>query len=182
MNEMPLRYKRTAIWLHWMAALLMIFMLFWGEELMEVRPGQSLAGWEPSAHASFGVLILLLTVARLLWRATNPPPELPQTISRIERMVSQTTHAAFYLLMIAIPLLGLLALMPYGADRIDVEQVTFFKLFSLDFMPNAGGWTRGAHEIASNIAKILVVLHVLSALKHQFWNRDGLLWRMSPRR
>jgi cytochrome b561 len=90
-------------------------------------------------------------------------------------------HGAFYVLMIAIPILGLMALIPFGLEHSDVDKVTFFKLLPLAFMPNFGEWTAEAHEIASNIAKILVILHVLAALKHQFWNRDGLLKRMSPR-
>jgi cytochrome b561 len=181
MSEKPLRYTTTAIWLHWITALLMIFMLFWGEELMEVRRGQSLANWQPSAHASLGVLILLLTVARLLWRTGNPAPAFPQSIANWERALSHLMHWAFYGLMIAIPVLGLMALAPFGLEHTDVDQVTFFKLFPLAFMPNFGEWTAEAHEIASNIAKILVILHVLAALKHQFWNKDGLLSRMSPR-
>ncbi len=31
------------------------------------------------------------------------------------------------------------------------------------------------------ITAVLMILHVLAALKHQFWDRDGLLMRMSPR-
>jgi cytochrome b561 len=181
MSEKSLRYTKAAIWLHWITALLMIFMLFWGEELMEVRRGQSLASWQPSAHASVGVLILLLAIARLLWRAGHLPPPLPQGTTRFEEIASRLTHGAFYGLMIAIPVLGLMALAPFGLEHTDVDQVTFFKLLPLAFMPNFGGWTAEAHEIASSIAKILVILHVLAALKHQFWNKDGLLSRMSPR-
>jgi cytochrome b561 len=158
----------------------MIFMLFWGEELMEVRRGQSLANWQPSAHASLGVLILLLTVARLLWRTGNPAPALPQSIANWERAQSHLMHWTFYGLMIGIPVLGLMALAPFGLEHTDVDQVMFFKLLPLAFMPNFGELTAEAHEIASNIAKILVILHVLAALKHQFWNKDGLLTRMSP--
>jgi cytochrome b561 len=182
MRDKAPRYTRTAVWLHWITAALLIFMLILGEDLIRVPRGGSLAGRQPSAHASFGFLVLLLALARLSWRWVHPAPDLSTSMASWERALSHLTHWAFYALLIAIPLLGLLALAPYGVDRSDVEQVTFFRLFSLAFMPNAGGWTLEAHEIASNIAKILVVLHVLGALKHQFWNRDGLLWRMSPRR
>jgi cytochrome b561 len=30
------------------------------------------------------------------------------------------------------------------------------------------------------VAKVLVILHVMAALKHQFWDKDGLLGRMRP--
>jgi cytochrome b561 len=181
MSETSLRYTKTAVWLHWITAALMIFMLFWGEELMEVPRGQSLANWQPSAHATIGILILLLAIARLLWQAGHPAPPLPESTARWEDIASRLMHGAFYVLMIAIPVLGLMALVPFGLEHIDVDQVMFFKLFPLAIMPNLGEWTAEAHEIASNIAKILVILHVLAALKHQFWDRDGLLMRMSPR-
>jgi len=181
MNEISPRYTKTAIWLHWVTAALMIFMLFWGEELMEVQRGQSLANWQPSAHASIGILILLLAITRLLWQAGHPAPPLPQSTARWEDIASHLMHGAFYGLMIAIPVLGLMALAPFGLERADADKVTFFKLLPLAFIPNFGEWTAEAHEIASNIAKILVILHVLAALKHQFWNKDGLLTRMSPR-
>ena len=175
-----MRYTKVAIWLHWITAALMIFMLVWGEDLIKVRRGESLAGWQPSAHATIGVLILLLAVARLLWRASNPPPALPSGMSSFERLASHATHGAFYVLMIAIPVLGLLALVPFGETHTDVEQVQFLRLFSLNFMPNLGEWSLEAHEIAATLAKLLVILHVLAALKHQFWNKDGLLKRMAP--
>ena len=174
------RYTKPAIWLHWITAVLMIFMLFFGEDFIRVAPGASLAGWEPSAHASFGVLILLLGLARLLWRFGNPPPALPATTPRWQELASHATHWAFYALMIAIPVLGLLALAPYGADRLDVESVSFFKLFPLAFMPNLGEWTANAHGLLATVAQILVIVHVAAALKHQFWDKDGLLSRMRP--
>ena len=36
------------------------------------------------------------------------------------------------------------------------------------------------HEMLSNVLLGLAALHVLAALKHQFFDRDGLLLRMVP--
>jgi cytochrome b561 len=69
---------------------------------------------------------------------------------------------------------------PYGAERLDVDKVVFFNLFPVAFMPNLGAWTMSAHEILGNIAKALIILHVIAALKHQFWDKDKLLQRMNP--
>jgi cytochrome b561 len=180
MAEPLARYTKTAIWLHWIVAIVMIFMLFFGEDLIRVPKGASLGGWQPTAHASWGVVILLLGVARLLWRIGHKPPALPASISTWQAKASHLTHYAFYALMIAIPIFGLLALIPYGVARTDVDQVVFFNLFSLAFMPNLGDWTMSAHELLGDAAKILVIVHVLAALKHQFWDKDGLLSRMRP--
>jgi cytochrome b561 len=173
------RYSSPAIWLHWIIAILMLFMLIVGGDYMRLPRGTSLTGWQPSAHASFGILILLLGVARLLWRLGNRPPALPQTMPRWQISASHATHWAFYVLMVGIPVTGLLALVPYGAERLNVEHVTFFDLFPVAFMPNLGSWTGGAHELLSRVAKALVLVHVIAALKHQFWDKDGLLGRIS---
>jgi hypothetical protein len=69
---------------------------------------------------------------------------------------------------------------PYGAARMDVDQVSFFKLFPVAFMPNLGDWTLEAHELLSKAAQVLIIVHVIAALKHQFWDKDGLLSRMRP--
>jgi cytochrome b561 len=174
------RYTKPAIWLHWIIAILMIFMLVFGEDFIRVPRGGSLGGWQPTAHASWGVVILLLAVARLLWRIGHKPPPLPAVMPGWQVTASHITHWTFYALMIAIPIFGLLALIPYGAERTDVDQVVFFNLFPLAFMPNLGEWTMSAHELLGNIAKLLIIVHVLAALKHQFWDKDGLLSRMRP--
>ena len=174
-------YSQPAIWLHWVTAILMIFMLFWGEDLIRVPDGAPLAGWRPSAHASLGILILLLGLARLLWRLGNPPPPLPTGMSPWQMTASHATHRIFYVLMIAIPLTGLLAIVPYGAERPDGDDVTLFALVPARFLPDLGGWTGNVHTSLTFIAKALVVLHIAAVLKHQFWEKDGLLRRMLPR-
>ncbi len=180
MTDTVTRYTKTAIWLHWIAALVMLFMLFLSEDFIKVPRGASMAGWQPTTHASWGVMVLLLAIARLLWRAGHPPPALPATTTGWQATASHLTHAALYALMIIIPISGLLALVPYGAERLDVDQVVFFNLFSLAFMPDLGNWTKEAHELLGKAAQILVILHIVAALKHQFWDKDRIFSRMRP--
>jgi cytochrome b561 len=182
MTPTPERYSTVAIWLHWIIVPLMIFMLFFSEDLIKLPRGASIGPdtWQPTAHASFGFLVLLLGLARLFWRLGHTPPPLPAATPRWQIIASHVTHAAFYVLLIAIPLFGLLALAPYGVNHAGVENVTFFKLFSLAFMPNLGHWTSLVHELLGKLAQVLVIIHVVAALKHQFWDRDGLLGRMRP--
>ncbi len=172
------KYTKVAIALHWVIAILMIFMLFFSEDLIKVPRGSSLADWGPTAHASIGLLILLLSVVRIGWRLSNPPPPLPTNMPYWQVMATQVSHAGFYLLLIAIPLLGWFAMAPYAAEHTDPQAVTFFKLFAVDIMPDIGGWTIEAHDIVGKLAMFLLFLHVLAALKHQFIDKDGLMRRM----
>jgi cytochrome b561 len=162
------RYSRVAVILHWLIALLIIFLLFPGGDFMDVRRGQDLAGWQPTAHASLGSLVLLLTLLRIVWRARHrPAPHVPP-LPRWQSIAAETVHGLFYVLMLALPLTGLFALQHFGAERVNPEAVTFFKTFSLYSLPNLGGWVEEAHELAGTAAKALLALHVLAALKHQF--------------
>jgi len=181
MSTHAARYTRPAIWLHWIIAALMMFMLFqqfFGNNLIRVPVGGSLAGWKPSAHASIGILILLLGLARLFWRLGNPPPALPASMPRWQVRASRATHWTFYALMFALPVTGMLALVPYGAERLDVQNVAFFNLVPVALAPDLGSWTGALHELLTNVAKLLVIVHVLATLRHQFWDRDAILKRM----
>ena len=180
MSTPAARYTRPAIWLHWITAVLMLFMLFYGDDYIRVPRGGSLGGWQPSAHASLGIMILQLGLARLLWRIGHPPPALPPTVPRWQAVVSRATHRAFYGLMLALPVTGLLAIAPFGTERLDLDQVRYLGLIPVAFMPNLGNWTIDAHGLLANFAQALVIVHVLAALKHQFLDRDGILARMRP--
>ena len=171
------RYTAVAITLHWVIAILMIFMLFPGEDMIKVERGASLGSWEPTAHASVGLLVLILSILRVIWRLVNPPPALPP-MPDWQILATKALHGLFYVLLIAIPLTGWLAIVPYGAERLDVEMVTFFKIFSVAILPNLGDWSSEVHELLGTLAKLLLFIHVLAALKHQFWDRDGTLTRM----
>jgi cytochrome b561 len=171
------KYTKVAIALHWVIAILVLFLLFPGEELIEVERGQSLADWGPTAHASLGMLVLILTVVRIAWRLMHAAPPLPP-MPAWQVKATAALHGLLYVLMLAIPLFGWMALAPFGAERLDPQAVTFFRLFPLDVWPNLGGWTAEMHEIGGTLAKILVILHVLAALKHQFIDKDGLMRRM----
>jgi cytochrome b561 len=180
MDATQYRYTKTAVWLHWIIAILIVFLLFPGHELIEVRRGGDLSDWGPTAHASLGVLVFLLSLFRMYWRVTHRAPALPTTMPRWQMTASHALHGLFYVMMLALPLTGWLALQNFGSERLNPEAVSFFKMFSLYGFVDLGGWTGEAHEIAGNVTKAMLALHVLAALKHQFWDKDGLLRRMSP--
>jgi len=175
------KYTKVAIALHWIIAVLMLYMLFPGDELIEVPRGETMSLWGPTAHASLGILVLILTLVRIAWRLGNPPPPPPAGMPGWQITATAVVHGILYLLMLAIPLFGWFALAPYGAARLDANAVSFFWLFPVNVMPDIGGWTGEVHELTGNLAKILIGIHVLAALKHQFIDKDGLMRRMTFR-
>jgi cytochrome b561 len=172
------RYTTVAILLHWAIAVLMIYMLFWGEDLISRTHGT----FGPSLHATIGVAILVLSFARLAWRVANPPPALPATTKSWEAKAGHITHGLFYVLMIGMPLTGLMAFTGHLVMHSDAVGSTIFGLMPVPALPNFGLGLSVLllHTIGSKVGIALVFLHVVAALKHQFWDKDGILRRMLP--
>jgi cytochrome b561 len=173
------RYNLVAIILHWVTALLIIYMLVWGGGLIKGQPWNHVAATNPGLHASLGLSILILTAARLVWRLMNPPPpDVP--MPKWQALASHVLHWGLYALLVLIPLSGLAALDKSIADKHpEYADLTFFNLFT---MPHFSlPWFGSTHGLLTNLTWALLALHVVAALKHQFIDKDRLMNRMSLR-
>ena len=181
MATLSQRYSIVAIIMHWASALLIIYMIFWGEGLVRGQPWMNppVPANNPGLHASLGILILALAVARLAWRMMNPPPaDVPMPVWQARS--SHALHWAFYALMILIPLSGMAQWNKSIAGKYpEFADLDFFNLFPIPHysMPAFGS----LHGLMTNAAMVLLFLHVAAALKHQFLDKDNMLKRMSPR-
>ena len=59
-----------------------------------------------SWHKWAGVTVFLLVLFRLAWRATHPPPPLPDHLPKVMRFAAHAGHTLLYGLMFVIPLSG----------------------------------------------------------------------------
>lgn len=181
-----LKYDAVAMTLHWVTAVLIIFMIIFGEDLIKVRSGADAASvtvggfFLPSVHVTIGVTVLILSVLRLLWRLVNPPPPLPDTMAPWEKLISKLMHLLFYIALIGLPLTGWLSFGHYVTGRPAVASSQVFGLFPLPLAPDLGDIGGALHGLGSNATMVLVILHVLAALKHHFLNRDDVMRRMLP--
>ena len=176
MNANVISYSKGVIWLHWLIAALMITMLFFGEDMIQ----HATASFYPSLHASLGISILVLSLVRIWWRLSHPVPALPATIKNWEKKISHATHFIFYVLMIGLPLSGLMTFTTESAREAAVAGASLFGILPVPSLPNIGGIAGIIHGLGAKIGQVLVILHILAALKHQFWDKDNLLKRMSP--
>lgn len=179
------RYDSVAMALHWVIAVLMIYMVFFGEDLM--RNGERLANsdpaaaiFQPSIHVTIGVSILVLTLIRVVWRLTHRPPDYPPTMKRYEVVGSKALHGIFYLLLIGLPLTGWIALGGLVNQHPVMAGIDVFGAFPMPQPPFTSRIFRELHALGSNLAMALIGLHVLAALKHQFLDGDGVFRRMLP--
>ena len=177
MAEPRNRYSTVSLVLHWLIAALVVtqIVLVMAHEATEGPASRELL----SLHKSVGLSILVLTLVRLGWRIANPAIPLPMAMPRWQKLLARTNHVLFYVLLIAMPLVGWAASSAAGRD------IVWFGLFNWPLLPIGGGREMAGnlmdvHETAAKLLIFLVVLHVIGALKHQFIDRDNVLHRMIP--
>lgn len=170
------RYGFVAQGLHWIIAAMLIVQVALGKIADELPVGLDKLALM-ARHKSVGITILALALIRLAWRLIDRPPP-PPPMPRWQHAAARLTHAAFYLLLFAMPVSGWLT------SSASNYPVSWFGLFQLpDFVrPDEGleHLFEDVHETLANVLIALAILHVVAALKHQFIDRDGLLMRMLP--
>jgi cytochrome b561 len=173
----PTRYGAVAQGFHWLIAALIVvqFTLAWSADDLPLG-ARKLALL--ARHKSFGMTILMLATLRLLWRLFNRPPELPVGMSTIERRLARATHVLFYVLLFIMPLTGWMMSSAKNYSVSWFDQFTWPNLIG----PNERAFEllRTTHDTLSWLLFALALLHILAALKHHFWNKDGVLKRMLP--
>lgn len=170
------RYSRVAIGLHWLIALLVIVNLVTG--LFHDALFDGVAGLMP-AHKSIGISILALTLVRILWRLAHRPPAPSSDAAKWARVAAQFVHAAFYVLLLVVPLSGW-AMVSAGDER---RPLYWFWLFRVPWLPVSDAVGEAAdlgHLVAGYLMAALVVLHIAAALRHHIILRDSVLARMLP--
>lgn len=152
------RYHSDQITAHWIIVFLVLFQFATGSTMEAAMDLGYAADQLPKAgviffHGIIGGSILLV----MLWRVTlrrrwgAPPP--PASAPRAIQIISRANHFAFYGVLIAMPLVGLLAVLTLNR-------------------------TLGAiHGISALLLVLLALAHVAGALWHVF-KRDGTIKRV----
>ncbi len=170
------RYDLVAIVLHWMIAVLVLVVGALGLSFEAIPRASRL--FYINLHTTIGLVMFGLILMRLLWRLTHPVPAVDEKWSRLVVLASNLTHKALYGLMLAAPIVGIIAYVWHG-------RVFNFGLFKLDFairsQKSIYEAAEGLHEALAYGLMGLVALHVLGALWHHFIARDGIFDRILPR-
>lgn len=166
-SDKLLRYNGGAVFLHWLTALLVLAQIYIGFTFHGMERGPARGDWF-TWHKSVGVTILLLALVRLAWRLTHKPPPFPSELPRWERLAAVWNHRIFYVILIALPLGGLLAVSG-GADEATTGLVGGLRFPLIPGISESLGDVAGeAHELLVKLTIALLVIHVAAALKHQF--------------
>ncbi|MFM5885007.1 MAG: cytochrome b [Novosphingobium sp.] len=164
------RYSRGAVILHWLIAVLIAlnFAAAWVAEDMPKPEAMQIMG----NHKAIGILILLLTVARIAWRLTHRPPPPSPDLAAWEVALSKVTHVLLYVLMLSIPLGGWATHSAWSGGK----PVSLFGLIDWPGLPIAQNKVLGetfgeAHGAFATVMLGLLALHVAGALKHRILDR-----------
>lgn len=152
-------YSARQIRLHWLVTVLIVLQFLLHEPIAMawdgIKEGQSPAfNWLILAHVLGGSLVLIFSLWRLVLRFGRGVPPAPEAEPEILRRAAHLGHLALYALMILMPLSGMAAW--FGGIEVAAE----------------------GHEVMRIALLVLVAVHVLAALWHQFWLKDGLMMRM----
>lgn len=173
----PTRYGSLPIGLHWFMLFLFIAAYASIEFSGSFPKGSDSRAAMKALHFSFGLLIFFTVWLRLAVRFASPAPHTAATTAAWQAQAARLAHGALYLLMIALPLAGWLALSAAG------KPIAFFGLA----LPALIGETaslakpiKKLHETLGNAAYLLIGLHAAAALYHHYVLRDDTLRKMLP--
>jgi cytochrome b561 len=174
----PQQYDAVSIAIHWstLVLLVILFGAIWARE--QASDGDTAAALL-TLHRSAGTLLWIVTLARLLWKATAARvPTLPRQMPRLQRWAGRANENALYLLLTLQPVTGF------------VQSIARGKGFSLLGVSIPAALARDKaltqifhdiHETTATTLLVLVGLHACAALSHGLLLRDGVLSTMLPR-
>lgn len=169
-------YPATSKVLHWLVAICVLTTAAVAITMTRIDEG-SARDTLYNFHKSLGVLILVLMLLRLINRLAVGAPAPDPDIAPWQKNLSATVHTSFYVLLIAMPIVGYIANSAYGA------ATPVFGLFEL---PGIIGKDEALatplftlHRWVGYLLILLVLMHVSAALYH-YGHGDGVLQRMLP--
>ncbi len=168
------RYDGRTMFFHWATAVLVVTQ-FVGAWTIDYFPRGPLRVDARSLHITFGTILAILLVARIVWRATGGRRLAPADGGALH-LVAKGTHWGLYLLLLSMVSVGLFLAWTRGDS--------LYNLFSIPaFDPANKALSDQVQELHGTIGWVilgLAGLHASAALVHRFFWHDATLARMLP--
>lgn len=179
MDQSPY-YTRTAQVLHWLMAIIFIAVWLIGSysgNFLSYDVDGSFKGDVISLHKNLATTIIFLVVVRIFWRYTHPAPKLPDSMSPMMQKIAHIGHLALYFMLLALPITGCLWSWSLGYPAPVLYLFDLPALVSKN--PEITAIAKPMHIYLSWGAALLLIGHILAALKHHFIDRDHVLDSMT---
>lgn len=169
-NDLTKKFSKGTSWMHWLTALLILALFPLGKYMTGLEPAEKMGLIK--AHAVLGILVFVLTLIRTYFFFKHERPEDLKTGSKFNDKLAVWIHNIFYFLLFGLAVSGLatMALGGYG-DALSSGNTELIK--SASEIPALAG-----HGIMAMIMMVLVVLHVLGAIKHYILTKENTLKRV----
>jgi len=129
-------------------------------------------------HKSLGLIALAIAVARLINRKRTTLPDWAPTLTGGEQKYIHRVEQILYTAMFIMPISGYIYVMAGGYG------VMFFGVWKLGDpigkSADLAFYMKWVHILASYMLLIGMIGHIGLVLRHQFYEKDGLLRRMLP--
>jgi cytochrome b561 len=166
----------VSIVIHWLSALAIVFMFGLGVYMVGLDYYDPWYHKGPALHVSIGLLLLVVTLVRLLWRAGNPSPQAVPGMGKWQRLAAQGLKIVMLALLLTLLMTGYLINSAEGQGPELFNWVSFPVLLQIDSAQVDIAGT--VHRLLAWLLIILAGLHGVAALVHHFVWRDRTLVRM----
>jgi cytochrome b561 len=163
--------------LHWITVLAIVVCAF-AALSRELTEDKTLRIILMDIHRQSGLIVLVAFVLRLAVRFRVGMANHAGEVSALERWAAQLAHVALYVLLLAMPLLGL------AVSNAHAVQIKLFGLVPLPMLvgedADLADTLTDYHTWGAWALLALVVAHVGAACWHHWVRRDGVLTAMLP--
>lgn len=171
LNNSAEKFGSLSKTIHWLMAALIFTLIGVGMYMGDLDKTDPSRLQLFAMHKSFGVLVLILAVIRIVWLRISPAPALPPVFTAKEKGVISGVKGMLYLFMFLVPLAG------YTMATAAGKPVAFFGLFELPRLvaenESLADFAHEAHEILAFTMLAFIALHVAGAIKHRLKDRNG---------
>jgi cytochrome b561 len=164
---------------HWLSAVLIIGMICVGIAMVNFIEDAGLRFDLYQNHKTFGFVVLLLIVLRLIWRIFDDRPK-PLGASSGLQLAAKSLHLFFYAAIFSMIITGWLMV---SASVLPIP-VSFLGWFTIPPLTTANElWEikyKALHHIIGWFLLCAIFIHIAASLKHHFIDKDNVLKRMLP--
>ena len=169
------RHHGFARFLHWATFLVLAAgyaLIWWRDGLDDPDTRRMVLNW----HATAGLTVVVLGAARLIARAFGDGWIVVHELRPAERLAANLSHAALYMAIISIPLLGWLIVSARGRPVMVFGWVVLPALRGRD--RDLADILQQWHYYAAMALLAVIAIHVIAALYHHYVRKDGVLRAM----
>lgn len=159
------RYGQVSRMLHWITAILFIFLIPTGIFSTMIPDGAWYRTEYDIVHKTVGFIVFGLFIARIIWNRKSKRPDLDDSLKPKERKMAHIAHISLYFLMFLIPITGYIMTSLHGYS-------SWFFIWEfgpfLSESPAYQFWGFFHKYLLQYLVYLILGSHILGALKHHF--------------